>query len=280
VAALARALCRFRASWRNITPASQLSKEMGGVMNAFANLLQEERPIVAVSFDDSFDEECLVRAQRAGVELAELRIDRFASVEPDHVLTVAERFAEVPRLITIRSEAEGGRWGGTDKQRLELYSALMGKADAVDVELGSITILDQVIAMAAKQGVLTVVSYHNFDETPADDFLQDIVRRAKDRGADLVKISVLSRTQADVRRLARFTVDHASAGLISIGMGPCGTLSRVLFPALGSRLTYADIGLGQGLGQLPFDILCDLLRQLYPRFSERKLGLEWLGDCL
>jgi 3-dehydroquinate dehydratase-1 len=238
-------------------------------MNAFARLLQEERPIVAVSFDDSHGREALDRAQRAGVEVAELRIDRFAAVEPDHTVAVAKRFADLLRLITIRSAAEGGRWSGTDEQRLRLYSTLMPHAEAVDVELGSSTILDRVMRIAAERDVLKVISYHNFDETPAEDFLQDIVRRGKDRGADLVKISVLTRTQGDVRRLARFTIDHESAGLISVGMGPCGRVSRVLFPALGSRLTFADMGLGGGLGQLPHDTTCDLMRRLYPKFGER-----------
>lgn len=245
-------------------------------MNAFSRLLQEERPIVAVSFDDSYGEEALARAQRAGVEVAELRVDRFASVEPAHVVEVAERFGEVPRLITLRSAEEGGHWKGTDEERLALYSTLMPHAEAVDVELGSAAIRDQVVAMAAKQGVLSVVSYHNFEETPADEVLEGIVRQGKAHGADLVKISVLTRTEADVRRLGRFTIDHQSAGLISIGMGPCGCVSRVLFPALGSRLTFADIGLGRGLGQLPFDSMCDVLRQLYPKFSERT-ELEWAG---
>jgi len=241
-------------------------------MNAFARLLHEERPIVAVSLDDSYGIDALVRAQRAGVDVAELRVDRFASVEAEHVLEVARRFAALPRLITVRSAVEGGHWSASEEQRLQLYLTLMPEAAAVDVELGSSAILDQVVATAADQDVVKVISYHNFEETPDDDLLRETVQRAKGRGADLVKISVLTKTEADVRRLARFTADNESAGLISIGMGRCGTVSRVLFPALGSRLTFADIGLGQHLGQLPFDRMCDLLRELYPKFNERKLG--------
>lgn len=233
-------------------------------MNTFAKLLQEQRPLVAVSFSDAHDAHARAHAVRHGADVAELRVDLFASVEAGHVIEVAGAFADLPRLVTIRSAAEGGRWSGTEEQRLELYSALMSRAEAVDVELGSYAILDQVIAMAAAQDVVKVISYHNFNETPPEDFLQEIVQRGKDRGADLVKVSVLTRTDADVRRLARFTIDHENVGLISMGMGPCGTVSRVLFPALGSRLTYADIGLGRGLGQLPLETMGSLLRQLYP----------------
>jgi 3-dehydroquinate dehydratase-1 len=235
-------------------------------MNALHTLLRAERPIAAVSFDDSFGEEALQSAQAAGVEVAELRVDLFKNVAPAHVLEVVRRYAALPRLITLRSAAEGGRWKGTEEERLKLYTLLMPQASAVDIELGSDEIRDLVLELAASKDILKVVSYHNFDETPDDTFLHGVVRAGKQRGADLVKISTKARNEADVRRLARFTLDHASAGVIVIAMGELGTVSRVLFPALGSRLTYADIGLGTGLGQLRYDVMCDMLRQVYPKF--------------
>jgi 3-dehydroquinate dehydratase I len=237
-------------------------------MNALATLMKTGRPVVAVSFDDSFQDEALARAQAAGVEVAELRVDLFKSVAPAHVLEVARRYAAVPRLITVRSAAEGGRWNGTEGQRFELYSKLMPEATAIDIELGSSEIRDLLIELAASKNVLKVVSYHNFTETPDNEFLLGVLRQSKGHGADLVKISVFARTEADVRRLARFTLDHADDGLITISMGPLGTASRVLFPALGSRLTYADIGLATGPGQLPYDTVCDMLRKLYPGFPQ------------
>lgn len=235
-------------------------------MNPLLTLLQSQRPVVAVSFDDTFPDEALARAQAAGVEVAELRVDLFKDLAPAHVLEVVRRYSAVHRLITLRSAAEGGRWSGTQEQRLKLYSALMPLASAIDIELGSSEIRDLVIELAASQKVLKVVSYHNFVETPDDPFLAGVVRQSKEHGADLVKISVLARTELDVRRLASFTLEHADAGLITISMGVNGTASRVLFPALGSRLTYADIGLGAAPGQLRFDVLCGMLRQLYPSF--------------
>lgn len=236
-------------------------------MNPFVTLLQAPRPLVAVSFDDTFPAEALTRAQAAGVEVAELRVDLFKQLEPEHVLEVARRYAGIARLITIRSAAEGGRWNGSEEQRLQLYTQLMPQADAIDIELSSDTIRDAVLEQAARHGVLKVISYHNFAQTPEDRFLEQLLQQGKARGADLVKISVLGRTEADVRRMARFTLEHASEGIITICMGESGTVSRVLFPALGSRLTYANIGLGTGLGQLRYDALCDMMRRLYPGFA-------------
>jgi 3-dehydroquinate dehydratase I len=239
-------------------------------MNPLATLMKAGRPIVAVSFDDAFKDEALARAQAAGVEVAELRVDLFKSLAPAHVLEVARRYAAMPRLITLRSAAEGGRWNGTEGQRFELYAALMPEAAAIDIELGSCEICDLLIELATSKGVLKVVSYHNFTETPDDQFLLGVLLQSKGQGADLVKISVFARSEADLRRLARFTLDHSDQGLITISMGPLGSPSRVLFPALGSRLTYADIGLGTGPGQLRYDVLCDMLRQLYPGFPQEK----------
>lgn len=237
-------------------------------MNPLATLLEAQRPVVAASFDDTFSDEDLTRAQAAGVEVVELRVDMFKSVATPHVLEVARRYSEVPRLITVRSAAEGGRWSGTEEKRLELYTALMPLADAIDIELGSCEIRDLVVELAASEKVLTVMSYHNFTETPDDPFLAGVLRHCKEHGADLVKISVHARTEADMRRLARFTLEHSDAGLITISMGAKGTVSRVMFPALGSRLTYADIGLATGPGQLRVEPMCGMMRQLYPSFPQ------------
>jgi 3-dehydroquinate dehydratase-1 len=56
--------------------------------------------------------------------------------------------------------------------------------------------------------------------------------------------------------------DDAGPGLIVIGMGDAGVASRVLFPALGSLLTYAAAGTQTAPGQLALDEAVALLRRL------------------
>jgi 3-dehydroquinate dehydratase-1 len=67
-----------------------------------------------------------------------------------------------------------------------------------------------------------------------------------------------------VRSLARLLVDASDIGLIAIGMGDAGVATRVLFPALGSLLTYAHGGNATAPGQIPLVEMQQLLRRLFP----------------
>jgi 3-dehydroquinate dehydratase-1 len=67
-----------------------------------------------------------------------------------------------------------------------------------------------------------------------------------------------------VRSLARLLVSTEDIGLIAIGMGDRAVATRLLFPALGSLLTYAHAGAATAPGQIPLDEMQSLLRRLFP----------------
>lgn len=130
-------------------------------------LLDGGIPLVAVSFDDSETEPRAHAAKAAGVDVAELRVDRYAKTDAAHVLAQVDAFKVLPVLATIRSTREGGEWRGTEAERLELFRALAPQVQAVDIELSSGEILADVIEAAHRHDTVAIVSYHNFDFTPA-----------------------------------------------------------------------------------------------------------------
>ncbi|GAA0722653.1 type I 3-dehydroquinate dehydratase [Dactylosporangium roseum] len=232
--------------------------------------LADEVPLVAVSFGDDDAERDAARVGDLRVDVAELRVDWYSSVEPDHVLDRVRRFRGLPTLATIRSKAEGGSWPGGEAERLRLFEAVLPEVDAVDVELSSEEILPGVVAAARRHDRLVVVSYHDFTGTPPAGRLTEIVEGAADAGADLVKISTMAHGPGDLLALAELLTRHSSRRLIVIGMGAEGAASRVFFPLLGSRITYSAIGGRSAPGQLPFDETVRLLETFSPRFAERR----------
>ncbi|MET9467304.1 type I 3-dehydroquinate dehydratase [Streptomyces sp. NPDC006544] len=241
-------------------------------MNSLRALLDGGIPLVAVSFDDSDTEPRAHAAKAAGVDVAELRVDRYARTETAHVLAQVDAFKALPVLATLRSAREGGAWKGTESQRLELFRALAPQVDAVDIELSSGEILTEVIEAAHRHDTVAVVSYHNFELTPGTEELQAVIDGAKSAGADVVKVSTMVRSDEDVRRLASLLLSAGADGtrLIVIAMGERGAVSRVFFPALGSRITYSFFGASSAPGQLAFPETFDLLRTFYPAFDQRK----------
>ena len=83
----------------------------------------------------------------------------------------------------------------------------------------------------------------------------------------------------DVRTLALLTLRATDTKLITIAMGSLGITSRVFFPAIGSRMTYAFIGGESAPGQLAFSETFYLLRRFYPTFNDEKIAeLQDLED--
>lgn len=185
----------------------------------------------------------------------------------------ADADAGAPVLLTCRTAAEGGRAQLDDASYGALLrSVLDGLADwaperrpaAIDVEVQR-GCLPQVCEQAHALGIDVVASFHDFEATPADEVLEEVLARMAREGADLAKIAVWPTSADDVARLlgvcARATAGAgARSGLgvpvAAMSMGALGAVSRVA-PTFGSALTFAVVPDEQGQarasapGQLP-----------------------------
>lgn len=230
-------------------------------------------PRVVVGFKDNVSDQTLQDIENFGLDIVELRLDQYSSFEASHVLKEVKKFRKFPSIATIRSDKEGGGWNLPESKRLELFKAVLPYVDAVDIELSSKTILNEVISSAHKLKKSIVISYHNFDKTPNLEKLNQILSEAKSLGADITKISALALSGKDIQVLGNFTILNNSKNIISIAMGAEGALSRIFFPALGSLMTYACIGKSTAPGQLDYATTMDLLRQFYPKYNQEKIQM-------
>ncbi len=224
-----------------------------------------ESPKVAVSLKDGVPSRAIAAMHRAGVDLIELRIDLFCSRTPRRVLSEISRYKKFPVLATVRSRREGGRWRGSDAERIALYEALLPHVDAVDVELSSAKVLAAVAPAARKAKKTLIISFHDFARTPSLPALRRILGSAQRAGADIVKIAAHAMTFADMRALGAFTASHRQNNLITIAMGKEGALSRVLFPAMGSLVTFSCYGKPTAPGQFPYHSTLSMLKRLGQR---------------
>ena len=256
-------------------------------------------PAVAVSLTGPSLAQARTQARSAvvaGADVLELRVDllekagALAAPDPLDVATAAAQVLEclrglgeaiaadgadagAPVLLTCRTTAEGGRAQLDDASYGALLrSVLDGLTDwaperrpaAIDVEVQR-GCLPQVCEQAHGLGIDVVASFHDFETTPADEVLEEVLARMAREGADLAKIAVWPTSAQDVARLlgvcARATADAGErSGLgvpvAAMSMGALGAVSRVA-PAFGSALTFAVVPDEQGQarasapGQLP-----------------------------
>jgi len=198
-----------------------------------------------------------------GVDMVEMRVDQFSSTEAQDVIAHLRQFSDIPCIGTIRYRQEGGSWSQDEHSRLALYQQIIPYVQAIDIEINADNInLDCV--HAAKEKNLTVIgSYHDFNKTPGKDVLEEILEKGKCLGVDIVKIASCCKDSGDLRTLARFLLDHEDEALIGIGMGDAGAPSRILFPFLGSLITYTFAGKPSAPGQFS----CEETLQYLKAFS-------------
>lgn len=242
--------------------------------NRFRELLAGDSPAVVVTFSDDPAPEVVDATLRQGVDVVELRLDRFGSHDPGHIAAQIDRYPSVPVIATMRAATEGGEGDASPEERAAVYRVALGRVDAIDVELASVEnepVLARVIAEARASGTVVLLSHHDFLDTPAPDVLDDLTHRARAQGADVVKVAAMASSHHDLRTLAAFTIRHPDTDLCVIAMGDHGSQSRIFFPALGSRLAYAHAGRPVP-GQLDVSRTVELLQEFHPEFRSRHLG--------
>ena len=182
--------------------------------------------------------------------------------EVGEVADDADTDAVAPLLLTCRTAAEGGRaqlddaaYGALLRSVLDGLAAWAPerRPAAIDVEVQR-GCLRRVCEQAHGLGVDVVASFHDFDTTPSDQVLEEVLARMADEGADLAKIAVWPTGATDVARLlgvcARATADpEEGTGLgvpvAAMSMGALGAVSRVA-PAFRTALTFAVVPDEQG----------------------------------
>jgi 3-dehydroquinate dehydratase I len=232
-------------------------------------VLRPHQPTLVVPFTDQTPIAALRRARSEGLGFAEARVDLFQDRSIEVVRSVVREVGRVlPVLLTVRSSKEGGAFRGDDAGRLSIYRALLPDVAAVDVELAA-KVRPEVVRAARRARRTVVLSHHDFRATPSDRALDAIVRRGREAGADVTKITALTPDDRAVARLAAVLARHAASPLVVIGMGEHGKKTRVFFPALGSLFTFASLDRATAPGQLSFHSMVAELSRSYPDFSAR-----------
>jgi 3-dehydroquinate dehydratase-1 len=202
--------------------------------------------------------------RRKELDGLELRLDAFTPLELTrlHALVVLERRLP-PLLLTVRSKREGGLASLATRERIARFKLFMPFASGLDCELSSKDLLSWASGEARRYRKYLILSCHDFKKTPPLANLEKILKHSLLAKPALTKIAVLAKSQNDLLSLITFLKTHQAKGLVVIAMGPAGVPSRVLFPLLGSRITFGSFGRTSAPGQLPVSILKSRLAKIF-----------------
>lgn len=231
-------------------------------------------PLVGRTRDGVLAEAAIVVAARPDV--IEWRVDFFEAVG-DTAATLDTGKAlravagDTPIIFTRRSAREGGEPAAIDDEGVvRLYDAVgAGRvADLLDFEMGNDPAhVRRVRDDAHRHGIRVILSYHNFRETPPQEFLAGRFREAERQGGDVAKVAVMPRTRTDVLELLAATAQadaECAIPLISMSMGPLGSVTRMVGGVFGSALTFAVGADSSAPGQMPIAdlrVMFDIVRR-------------------
>jgi len=200
--------------------------------------------------------------QKVDCDVVEVRLDKTGR-PPDWLARCREiQDRGWPVLLTIRLKNEGGQWDDGDARRLPVFAQGLYELAGVDVEWRS-NIVHRVAILAKRLRKICVISYHDFKKTPPAQKLASIIIEAQ-KIASIVKISTRLNNPQDEETLRLLLAQKWKRPLCVIGMGPAWTHTRLLFPQLGSCLTYGYLDKPAAPGQLSASELTRQLRQQKP----------------
>jgi 3-dehydroquinate dehydratase/shikimate dehydrogenase len=200
------------------------------------------------------------READAGERFLEFRLDYLPDPEQGiaALRTFLAAYPDATILATCRRHQNRGRFNGSIEEQIRLLAAAIAAgAAAADVEIESAENALAPMALLAGKAAL-VVSYHNFEGTPA---MEPVMRRLLKVPADAYKIVTTARKPSDNYRVLALARAHPKVPLILLAMSEVGFPTRVLCTALGGVFTYAAPCSAEGTaaGQ----VSARVLRQLY-----------------
>ncbi|SCH86779.1 type I 3-dehydroquinate dehydratase [Romboutsia sp. 1001713B170207_170306_H8] len=235
-------------------------------------------PKICVPLVSKTDEEIIQDANNLKnfkLDLVEWRVDYYENVENlnkvKNILKVLRSILDdLPILFTFRSKREGGE----KEISLEYYKKLNKEiietkmVDLIDVEL---LVGDEVVKDISKfahiNNVKTVISNHEFYNTPEKNEIISRLCKMQDLGADLPKIAVMPQNSKDVITLLTATEEmvreYSKTPIITMAMGKLGLVSRLTGEIFGSSLTFGSIKVASAPGQIRVEELQKILNIIH-----------------
>lgn len=182
-------------------------------------------------------------AESSQADIVEIWLDAIEDLRLAEIFFENEGIRK-PFLFVNKAPCEKGDFLGTPEESVErLVEVFKRGAAFVDVALHiNARLLRRLIAAKPPESQL-ILSYHDFKGTPSLPRLKALVRLARKKGADLIKIATfIHHVEENVTlfELTRWAVEE-KIPIVTVGMGEAGKLSRVVCPRLGSVFYYAPL---------------------------------------
>ncbi|MDQ4073188.1 MAG: type I 3-dehydroquinate dehydratase [Thermoproteota archaeon] len=205
-----------------------------------------------------------------GADLIEFRFDYLENI--DSLDLVIDKVLPYKKnsIFTLRKPEEGGKYRGTESDRIALLMKLASlEPQFTDIEYSSIIQNDELADFIDQGKSRILVSWHDFARTPSNDTLVGLINDMRIY-SNYIKIVTTANTIDDsIRMLELYSLVDSRINLVTFSMGELGIISRVLCTVIGdSPFTYASMEKGTvAAGQLSIN----QMTKIYSLFKRKIL---------
>lgn len=234
-------------------------------------MLKERKICVSIPLNDDeieYIEDIIRKAKLAGVHLFEFRFDFIKN------LNNLDKFIEIvsqesgKSIFTVRHKNEGGNFKGNEIDRINLLMKLgQLRPLFLDIEFNLISNNEEFADYIENNNIRTIVSWHNFSETPKTDELLNLINKMMIYSNYIKIVTTANNIQdsLDILNLYELTSGY-KINLLAFSMGEYGILSRVLSSVIGSA-PFIYTTLGQPLA--PGQIRLEQIQQFYSMLKKK-----------
>ncbi len=172
-------------------------------------------------------------------DLVEVRVDslRAAGMEVAEI-KLKLRKRKQPTLLTLRTMVEGGSYPWKSTERILVFEELIPFADAVDLEIKNMKYVKPLLQIARDTNKRVILSAHSLERKLTKGKAERLVENFRAYRVDVYKMASLARTREDLMVLVDVLMHYPQLRLGVMATGPMAQVSRVVLPALGSKLVY------------------------------------------
>lgn len=218
-------------------------------------------------------------------DLVEWRLDYFDDVnDSEKIRETAEKLQQIlgdlPLVISLRDKSEGGHAHIDDLTYQQLTSQLISNhlTDAVELNWSRpVSIRQQLHNLATVNNVPVLESYYNMKETPSLVDLKDVLGQMANEQVDFIKLAVQPNQHRDILKLMEATLTASETidqPLVSVALGPMGTITRLSGRSFNSAATFADLK----RSSLPGHLSVEETRQFLTALDETGISSVQVGE--
>ncbi len=169
----------------------------------------------------------------------EIWLDYIDNLDSDFILLLKKMLDNRLILLFRRVGLEKIKMSISD--RFDIIKSLNNTANILDLDIRQVNELDYIINTGLN--INTVISYHNYTETPPDDKINKIIKEIMNYNPKILKISTMCKSGNDALRLLDqlLRLKESRIKCIVLGMGKLGRITRIFGTLWGNELVFAPV---------------------------------------